>query len=181
MPRDQSHTLEEAFHYLDYPDTSVPTTELPTTDTPTEESELLLADIRRQRQAGVVPPQGGFTPSKPGWVDQRRNYRSAAAFRPRREGLICHVCYGRHHLAAECTLPARDLERVISNYESLTDAERSRVPATMYWKAKAFVAGDPNRVGGIPTTQNVEHSQAGQIRGPPAVAVTAYAPNKSEN
>lgn len=49
----------------------------------------------------------------------------------------------------KCTLLARELERVISSYEALSEAERSRVPATMSWKSESFVANDMNHTDKI--------------------------------
>lgn len=55
---------------------------------------------------------------------------------------FCYHSYVHYYLAVECTLPARDLTRVVTNYESLNDAERARVPARAYWKTKACFTPD---------------------------------------
>ncbi|CAN8075287.1 unnamed protein product [Agarophyton chilense] len=76
------------------------------------------------------------------------------------EALIFYLCYGRHHLSSECTLPAKDLVRVLTNYETLSEEERTRVPAGIYWKVKGWLSYYPGRQSGALVIQNPEVPQA---------------------
>lgn len=156
MQQKQCETFEYAVNYLDNPFLSVPTIELPSSGNHIKKLELLIADIGHQFEAGVVSNQGGFTPTKPGWVVRRGTSRHPFSGQTRREELIFYMWYGKHHMAVECTLPARALERVISNYEALTKAEQSRVPTTLHCKEKSFVANDMNSADKISAAQYAE-------------------------
>ena len=65
--------------------------------------------------------------------------------------LICHTCYQRYHVIRECMLPARDLHVVVANYEALTDAERTRVPAESYLRAKSAFTSSGRPSAAIPS------------------------------
>lgn len=78
------------------------------------------------------------------------------------------MCYGKDHLAVEYTLPARELELVISNFEALNEAKRSRMPATMYPKAKRFVTNDMSPADKTPAALYAETHPVIQARGPDA-------------
>lgn len=133
------------------------------------------------RCSGCTTTQREFTPSNPGWVDERGIYRAPAVVWTRREGLTCYMCYAKHHLAVECTLPARELERLISNCEALTKAERGWVPGTMYWKAESFVAYDMKPSDKIPAAQYAEAHAVIQVRGSAAGISAMNQPNSSGN
>ena len=57
--------------------------------------------------------------------------------------VICYLCYDRGHLAADCTCGIREMPKVISNFEKLTDSERTSVPDTCYQNTLRFVRGRP--------------------------------------
>ena len=81
--------------------------------------------------------------SRPGWVDRGKipasdNRRGNQYGYSPAQRFICHLCYRKGHVSTTCILPARDLYKVVWNYESLTPEERARVPATSYWRAKAL-------------------------------------------
>lgn len=68
--------------------------------------------------------------NRPGWVD-----------RPPRtsDKIICYMCYAVDHFATRCTLPIRDVERVKSNYELLSDVDKERVPRNSHDRAVSFL------------------------------------------
>ncbi|PXF49577.1 hypothetical protein BWQ96_00647 [Gracilariopsis chorda] len=56
---------------------------------------------------------------------------------------ICSFCYDFGDQLMDCSLPMKGLNRVLSNYESLSAIERSQVSDESYWIAKEFMsAGD---------------------------------------
>ncbi|CAN8063203.1 unnamed protein product [Agarophyton chilense] len=141
---------------MEYTDSSVPTVDLPHSESQEEEALMAIEGRRPMYRPYAVPPQGGFKNGKPGWVDTRTAQRSHSMLTNRRDGLICYSCYKKHHLSAECTLPAKDLSRIMTNYEALSEEERSRVPAGMYWKAKSWFSQTPMRRTDKPVAQNAE-------------------------
>ncbi|CAN8062282.1 unnamed protein product [Agarophyton chilense] len=132
----ESDSHEEAVHLMECTDSSVPTVDLPHSESQDEEALMAMEGRGPMCRPYKVPPQGGFKNGKPGWVVTPTEYRSQPMLTNRRDRLICYSCYGKHHLSAECTLPAKDLSRIMMNYEALSEEKRSRVPAGLYWKAK---------------------------------------------
>lgn len=103
------------------------------------------------------------------------------AIRTRCEEFICSIFYGKHHLEVDCTLLARELERVISNYDALTDVERSRAPATVHWEAKSFFAICMSPTDKVPDNQYAEAHYVIQVRGSAAGNSAMNKPNVLEN
>lgn len=89
--------------------------------------------------------------------------------------------YGNHHLTVKCTLSARELERVISNYEALTEVKRSKVPATMHLVVKSFVGNDLSPAEKITASQYIEAHSFVKVRGPAARSSPMSKPNGSEH
>ena len=85
---------------------------------------------RRARPSDKMtrPPHiAGGKPSvrRPGWVDERERSE-------RFKHVICHHCYGKGHYRDSCPRTWSDFEIVKSNFESLTEAEKSTVPRSAY-------------------------------------------------
>ena len=57
--------------------------------------------------------------------------------------VIYYHFYERGHLAADCTCGVRQMPKVISNFEKLTESEETSVPDTYYQNALRFVRGSP--------------------------------------
>lgn len=119
-------------------DESLPSSELPSTTEPsaTDVDPALYAG--RQVPALPVPHSSGYRAQRPGWRDPfppRQERRPANPELLRQ--LICHTCYRHGHIAPNCLLPVRDMAMIVSHYESLTPAERERVPEKSYLRAKA--------------------------------------------
>ena len=57
--------------------------------------------------------------------------------------VIGYLCYERGHLTLGCTCDIREMPKVISNFENLTDSERTSVPDTFYQNALRFSRGRP--------------------------------------
>ncbi|CAN8076121.1 unnamed protein product [Agarophyton chilense] len=169
-----SDSHEEAVHLMEYTDSFVPTVDLPHSESQDEEALMAMEGRRPMYRPYTVPPQGGFKNGKPEWVDTRTAYRSQPMLTNRRDGLICYSCYGKHQLSAECTLPAKDLSRIMTNYEALSEKERSRVPTGMYWKAESWFSQTPMRRKDKPVAQNAEVLQPGT-----PVGRSAFETNKS--
>lgn len=125
-----------AIRYLDYTDRSNPTTDLLDTEAFCEGQRFLALEFQgplyRPYRPTMISPPGGLKPAKPGLIDSRRGPRSQTPPDNNPEGLVWHHCYGHHYLAVEFPRPARQLPRVVSNYESLTNAERARVLVNAY-------------------------------------------------
>ena len=89
--------------------------------------------------------------TRPGWVD-RSQAPARNAVTPVRSvpaEWICHSCYVRaEHLAPQCTLSLKDIDKVVENYEDLSESERARVPDTSYSRIKALVGGPTRRPSG---------------------------------
>ncbi|CAN8072210.1 unnamed protein product [Agarophyton chilense] len=156
-----SDSHEEAVYLMEYTDSSVPIVDLPHSESQDEEALMAMEGRRPMYSPYTVPPQGGFKNGIPGWVDTHTAYRSQPMLTNPLDGLICYSCYGKHYLSAECTLPAKDLSRIMTNYEALSEEERSRVPAGMYWKAKSWFSQTPMRRTDKPVAQNTEVLQPG--------------------
>ncbi|CAN8069068.1 unnamed protein product, partial [Agarophyton chilense] len=156
-----SDSHEEAVHLMEYTDSSVPTVDLSHSESQDEEALMALEGRRPMYRPYTVPPQGFFKNEKPRWVDTRTAYRSQPMLTNRRNGLIWYSCYGKHHLSAECKLLAKNLSRIMTNYEALSEEKRSRVPAAMYWKAKRWFSQTPMRRTDKPVVQNAELLQPG--------------------
>lgn len=133
----------DAVYYLDGAEGSIPTTDLPTTESGQADDLMYADNCRLPQRVRMVPSPGGIKSGKPGWVDTRPAY-STVAVEPRsvKDSLICYCCYGKHHTAPECTLTAREVFKIVLNYEALTEEERDRVPANAYWNAKSWTLAD---------------------------------------
>lgn len=70
---------------------------------------------RQQQYVVTVPRRGGVTPREPGWIDNRAVICPYVHPHLLQEGIICYLCYDRHHLAIEYNLPARGLPRFVTN------------------------------------------------------------------
>ena len=57
--------------------------------------------------------------------------------------VICYLCYERGHLTADCTSGIRDMPKVISNFEKLSESEKTSVPDTYYQNDLCFVLVRP--------------------------------------
>lgn len=124
---------------MGYPDYSILTDELPNTESSGDAEELGAIEGQiNSYSTTMVPPKGGFKEDKPRWVNNRVAARPQLYGRPRREGLVCYACYGRHHLSIECTPPLKELRKLIENYESLKEEERARVLPEAYWRTKTW-------------------------------------------
>ncbi|CAN8069229.1 unnamed protein product [Agarophyton chilense] len=156
-----SDSHEEAVHLMEYTDSSVPTVDLSYLESQDEEALMAMVSRRPIYRPYTAPPQEGIKNGKPGWVDTRTAYRSQPMLTNCCDGLICYSCYGKHDLSAECTLPAKDLSRIMTNYEALSEEERSRVPEGMYWKAKSWFSQTLMRRTDKPFAQNAEVLQPG--------------------
>lgn len=104
---------------------SVPTLDLPSTvSMPEEERLMLLREIARERSG----------------VSQRRSWEAREQDRERTNRLICHACYGKGHVSPHCDLPHREAEKIVLNFESLSENERARVPDDSYLRMKGYIA-----------------------------------------
>lgn len=119
-------------HYLDDPFDSIPTTDLPTTKGSSEGHLMTMETRGGQYLAGIVPPSRDFTNRRPGWAGTRAVPGNSALKRPYTDNMLCYNCYGRHYLSVECTLPNKDIYKIILNYEDLMEDDRNRVLATFY-------------------------------------------------
>ena len=70
--------------------------------------------------------------------------------------VICYLCYERGHLAVDCIFGIRETPNVISNFEKLTDSEKTSVRDTYYQNALRLVRGLPE---GEPTKDVNDTSQ----------------------
>ena len=144
MSGDIVRSLENDYdnvHYMDEHSTSMPSTEFVTaegTEPPQEDSLLAFERARNRtvRPAHVPYSEYDHTTrhSRPGWVDRRSGYGPTEGRRPPK--IICHICYRVGHTAPDCILTVREMFRIVANYEALEEEERSRVPASSYWRAK---------------------------------------------
>ena len=128
-------------------DSSIPTSELPST-TPsgsTEETDPIAYGERR-----VMPPRLPYESNatrnaRTGWGDAVKLISD----------IICYLCYGKGHMASRCPCILKDLKLIKSNYESLTDEERKRVPEESYKRVCAFLAaGNPGVQQGSTVNSN---------------------------
>ena len=169
-------TGNDALHYI-CPDSSsivpvlIPTTDLPSTTTGyppnelTAESDPLFAihgghhrygraGYQQKISASAVPYQKHaphMSGTRPGWVDRSqapaRNAVTPVHSVPAE--WICHSCYGRaEHLAPQCTLSLKDIQKIVENYEDLSESERARVPDTSYSRIKNLVGGPTRQPSG---------------------------------
>ena len=116
---------------------SIPTEDLPSTtltDTtePGQQEQLLLTNYgTRTTRVPAAPIRFGGkrkTPNRVGW-DQNRERK-----------IICYSCCKiNKHIKPECNLQISEMDQVISNYETLSADEKSRVPDNSYKAAKTFM------------------------------------------
>ncbi|CAN8063108.1 unnamed protein product [Agarophyton chilense] len=156
--RHDNQSQHDAIHLKDYWHSSVPTEDLPHSESQEQESLMAMEDRRPVPPASMQPPERGFNNRKTGWLDTQIASRSQPRSAASHEALICYMCYGRHHLSSECTLPANDLVRVLTNYETLSE-ERTRVPAGTYSKVKGYLCYHPRRQSGAPVTKDIGEPQ----------------------
>lgn len=83
---------------------------------------------------------------RPGWRPDGQLKRCSSPGATR--GIILYVCYvKKDHYAPECTLTLLEQGLVLSNYESLDDTEKERVPRDSYDRIKAtYATKDPMEV-----------------------------------
>ena len=122
-------------------ESSVNTSDLPSTDNSVLEEQLLYTQSYNNnnnnnngynRQPQYVRPQplgGGYTNvnTRPGWLAEQK--------------VICYKCYEvDKHKSPECDLTLAQLGKVVTNYDSLSLNDKSRVPRTAYDLAKQFLS-----------------------------------------
>ena len=135
-------------------ETSFPTTSEDVSSTMTALADAVLA-LYSPRRPGWHRQSPASTPSQTPRADQPHFKPQGAGSQHTTEaqpsnGLICHTCYARGHISRQCILTLTQLSTVLSNYESLTDTEKSRVPDTSYKRVKYSLIGDPTLVTETP-------------------------------
>ena len=112
-------------------DGSIDTDQLPSTAASSADTVLYINDNRRKNTVMVKPPgvphQDETTvKNRPGWEAKIE--------------IICYTCYVvGDHTSPKCNVPVSDMQRIVSNYESLTNEQRSRVPSDSYELAKKYL------------------------------------------
>ena len=151
---EQVNLIGSDFSSTPYP-ISIPTSELPSTATdaslnPADDPALAIQSGYRygragQRQSVPAPrvPYQNHAPhmanTRPGWTKQQDPVKAAQARNAQSEW-ICHSCYARgDHLSPQCNVTIRELEKVVRNYEELSEQERERVPVASYSRFKSLV------------------------------------------
>ena len=124
---------------------SAATSDLPT-DTPTDQSAMEEQDSMNFVGRAVLPPrlphESRLVRSRrPGWETRSSPRPATVATQAVRTPfpVVCYCCYGRGHTSNQCIHPWRDRRSVVINYESLTEAEKEKIPAESYLRAKADV------------------------------------------
>ena len=164
---DNVHLLQED---ASLPSTELPSTSVPSTDTAEVEAAALIQHRFERTPAPRIPYGDAWVArGRPGWEDRRRvsqRPQGQAPPSPRPE-LICHACYAKgSHISPRCTLTLAELHLVVSNYESLTPLEQSRVPKNSYYRAKAQFGADGSLVApAFPPTRRAEEP-TGSTPGP---------------
>ena len=185
---DQPRHTEDEVHLLGQADRSIPTDELLSTlvGSSTTTMDPLLAV-----QVHVPAPyvnykewDRGMSRNRPGG---KAPYKADAyGRRPAqpRSAPICHECYQPGHISPRCTHPIANREKVISNYESLTEMERARMPATAYFGAKAqfHPNGSPiqNGLTKPPQFNDAQPGPQRDERHPAAVGLRTPGPHRSQ-
>ena len=110
-------------------DGSIPTDELPSTDNSSQQSLFYTNDHRRNTKMVRPKALAYGTPStsttRPGWETKQE--------------IICHTCYVvGQHISPNCTAPVSDMQRIIVNYNALSDEQKTRVPDNSYKLAKQY-------------------------------------------
>ena len=144
---DKYDEVEEALVVEEkYPNNSIATSDLPSTvhgdasstqdaiETGNGEQLLWIEQNGYKRRCNVRRVHPPATPHE----DARSNRVGWIA------KVICYLCYERAHLAADCTCGIRGIPKVISNFEKLTDSEKTSVPDTYYQNALRFIRGSPD-------------------------------------
>jgi len=126
-----SQATDEGVEVYVMEDGSIDTDQLPSTAASSADTLLYLNDNRRKNTAMVRPPvvphqDKGTNKNRPGWETKVE--------------LICYTCYVvGDHTSPKCNVPISDMQRIVSNYEALTDEQRSRVPSDSYQLAKKYL------------------------------------------
>ncbi|KAI0559322.1 hypothetical protein FGB62_157g10 [Gracilaria domingensis] len=128
--------------------------DIPSSSTPISEGDpaLYMGGTRVQAAPLAYATNGSRFP-RPGWVnaqpqrrpDGNRSFDKSVT-------TICHICYRPNHIAPVCMLPARELPKIIGCYESLSPADRARVPSKNYEEQRA-------KFGNPVTGENVRTEQ----------------------
>lgn len=147
--KSSSHNVpEEGDDQLYYiAEDSIPTSDLPSTIDEVEQQQapegegmqLMYAENGRQignNSKTVHPLKLAYagrsaTPNRVGWIDKPSIAKNA---------LVCHSCYEKaDHISPQCGLGLNEIDKVVVNYEALTESEKSRVPDKAYKAVKAFI------------------------------------------
>lgn len=135
--------------YLGSLEQSLATSELPSTVTPPVVDPAFYANPGRVPPAPLAYASSATRHSRPGWSNPKQ-----LAFQPqhpqhrgmmshatgtRSAPLICYICYLEGHTASQCTLPIREMWKIVGNYENLPPEHKARVPSNSYEDAKAAV------------------------------------------
>lgn len=56
--------------------------------------------------------------------------------RPTPEEIICSPCYAKEHLSSQCPVKKFQFSNVVTNYESLTEEDKKKVPEMSFQDAK---------------------------------------------
>ena len=127
-PTGQDEYVDEEVHLID--GDSLPTDELPSG---TSQETVLYVDNHGSKTGNtrlVAPQRVPFDAShnRPGWAEKKPG------------NVICHGCYQKGHISPDCSMTLARIEEVVTNYDKLSDIEKTRVPNTAYNSARGYLA-----------------------------------------
>ena len=99
---------------------SINTSELPNSEQELSEEIMFTQQTSQIKPAHIPYGDKQTIPTRVGWLK-----------RTDRPTIVCYSCYKKNdHKSPDCTLPLPEMYKIITNYEALSEEERSKIPDT---------------------------------------------------